>query len=63
VIVAGVATALIRAAPAALAGSGLVAYGFWAIATLEERFLRQQLGAEAYDGYSRRVGMLIPGVR
>lgn len=63
VIVAGVATALIRATPVALAGSGLLAIGFWAIARLEERFLRQQLGVEAYDVYRRRVGMLIPGVR
>ena len=30
-------------------------------ARLEERFLREQLGAEAYDEYARRVPMLVPG--
>jgi protein-S-isoprenylcysteine O-methyltransferase Ste14 len=27
---------------------------------LEERFLRGELGAEAYDSYRRRVPMLVP---
>jgi protein-S-isoprenylcysteine O-methyltransferase Ste14 len=29
-------------------------------ARMEERFLREQLGAEAYDAYARRVPMLVP---
>ncbi len=34
--------------------------GFWLKARLEERFLRDQLGAEAYDSYRRKVPMLLP---
>jgi protein-S-isoprenylcysteine O-methyltransferase Ste14 len=60
VIFAAATTALIRATPAALLGAVLLAVGFRMTARIEERFLREQLGAEAYDGYSRRVGMLIP---
>lgn len=44
----------------AVAGALLIIFGFWIKARLEERFLRQQLGAEAYDAYARRVPMLIP---
>jgi protein-S-isoprenylcysteine O-methyltransferase Ste14 len=36
--------------------------GFWIKARLEERFLRQQLGAEVYDAYARHTGMLFPGL-
>jgi protein-S-isoprenylcysteine O-methyltransferase Ste14 len=62
VIVAALATAAIRASPLALLGALLIAVGFSMTARIEESFLRHQLGADAYDGYSRRVGMLIPGV-
>ena len=34
--------------------------GFWIKARLEERFLREELGAEVYDSYRRRVPMLVP---
>ena len=44
----------------ALAGALLAAFGFWVKARLEEGFLREQLGAEAYDAYRRRVPMLVP---
>lgn len=60
VMAALLATAFIRATPAALIGWPLFALGFSMTARIEERFLRSQLGAEAYDSYSRRVGMLIP---
>lgn len=60
VMFAALTTALLRATPAALVGFGLIAIGFSMTARIEERFLREQLGAEAYDDYSRRVGMLIP---
>jgi protein-S-isoprenylcysteine O-methyltransferase Ste14 len=63
VIFAAVMTALLRASPVALAGCCLVGLGFAMTARVEETFLRQQLGAASYDGYSRRVGMLIPGVK
>jgi protein-S-isoprenylcysteine O-methyltransferase Ste14 len=32
----------------------------WMKARLEERFLREELGADAYDSYRRRVPMLVP---
>ncbi len=44
----------------ALAGVVVMTIGFWIKARLEERFLREQLGAEAYDSYRRRVPMLVP---
>jgi protein-S-isoprenylcysteine O-methyltransferase Ste14 len=53
-------TALMKASPASLAGSVLVCVGFAMTARIEEGFLRSQLGAEAYDAYSRKVPMLIP---
>jgi protein-S-isoprenylcysteine O-methyltransferase Ste14 len=53
-------TALIRATPAGLAGFVCMAAGFSMIAKIEERFLRDQLGAEAYDDYSRKTPMMIP---
>jgi protein-S-isoprenylcysteine O-methyltransferase Ste14 len=62
VIVAALATAAIRASPLALLGGLLIAVGFSMTAAIEETFLRDQLGPDAYDGYSRRVGMLIPGI-
>jgi protein-S-isoprenylcysteine O-methyltransferase Ste14 len=44
----------------ALAGAASMAVGLWMKASLEERFLRQELGADAYDRYARRVPMLVP---
>jgi hypothetical protein len=41
-------------------GALLAGFGFWVKARLEEGFLREQLGAEAYDAYGRRVPMLVP---
>ena len=38
----------------------LMTVGFWLKARLEERFLRDELGAEAYDAYRRKTPMLIP---
>ncbi len=52
--------AALKAMPGPLAGAVLTTLGFWIKARLEERFLRQELGAEAYDAYARRVPMLIP---
>ena len=63
VIWAGIATALIRATPAALLGAVLVGWGFALTARIEEVFLSEQLGAETYGAYRRRVGMLVPGWR
>jgi protein-S-isoprenylcysteine O-methyltransferase Ste14 len=60
VMAAALFTALMRASPASFLGFILLTAGFSITARIEEGFLRQQLGAEAYDGYSRRVGMLLP---
>ena len=61
-LVAVVATAALNGTAVNLLGVPLILIGFWMKARLEERFLRAQLGAEAYDDYARRVGMLLPGV-
>lgn len=57
---AALATALERAALTPLLGTVLVSLGFTLKARLEEDFLRQELGVEAYDAYARRVPMLVP---
>jgi protein-S-isoprenylcysteine O-methyltransferase Ste14 len=41
-------------------GTLCLVVGYWLKARMEENFLRQELGAEAYDSYRRRVPMLIP---
>ena len=46
-----------------IVGALLVTIGLWMKARLEEDWLRQELGGDAYDGYRRRVPMLIPGGR
>jgi protein-S-isoprenylcysteine O-methyltransferase Ste14 len=63
VIFAAAMTACLRASPTSLLGLLLFATGFSMTAAIEERFLRQQLSAEAYDAYSRRVPMLVPFMR
>jgi protein-S-isoprenylcysteine O-methyltransferase Ste14 len=53
-------TAALHASPAAFCGVALITLGFSQVARLEEGFLRQELGADAYDAYARRVPMLVP---
>ncbi len=60
IILAMFAVAVLKGTIYTIAGAIIGAFGFWIKARLEERFLRQQLGAEAYDAYRRRVPMLIP---
>ncbi|MGC1301753.1 MAG: isoprenylcysteine carboxylmethyltransferase family protein [Caulobacteraceae bacterium] len=60
VMASAVCLGLLKATPLALLGAVLVIAGFWLTARKEERFLREALGAEGYDAYSRRVGMLMP---
>ena len=38
----------------------LMTLGWYIKARLEERFLSDELGAEAYEAYARRVPMLVP---
>jgi len=44
----------------ALLGAVLATVGFVLKLRLEERFLRDELGPEAYDAYNARVPMLVP---
>ncbi len=59
-ILAALATALEKGTILGLAGVALITFGFWLKAGFEERFLRDQLGREAYDAYAARTPMLIP---
>ncbi len=59
-ILATFATAAEKATVLSFAGAGLIFFGFWIKAGFEERFLRAELGREAYDAYARRTPMLIP---
>ena len=60
IIVASIATALLRGTVFAWIGVVAMTWGWVIKARLEERFLREQLGADAYDMYARRVPMLSP---
>lgn len=60
VILSAFATAFVPLTPITVPGAALIAFGFYLKARLEEGFLRQELGAEAYDEYARRVPMLVP---
>jgi protein-S-isoprenylcysteine O-methyltransferase Ste14 len=60
ITLAAVATAAMRGTALAWLGVGVMTTGWVIKARLEEEFLRQQLGAETYDEYSRRVPMLVP---
>ncbi len=62
IILAVLATAAVKGTLLGIAGAALIVLGLWMKARLEERFLRAELGAAAYDDYSRRVPMLIPFV-
>ncbi len=60
IILAALALAIVKGTVFAVAGALLATLGFWIKARLEEGFLREQLGAEAYEAYRRRVPMLVP---
>jgi protein-S-isoprenylcysteine O-methyltransferase Ste14 len=60
IIVASVATAVQRGTAQAWLGMGLMTLGWYIKARLEENFLRDELGADAYAAYARRVPMLVP---
>jgi protein-S-isoprenylcysteine O-methyltransferase Ste14 len=57
------ATVCVRATVETLVGVAILAAGIYIKARTEETFLRDQLGAEAYDAYARRVPMLVPLAR
>lgn len=60
VIASALALALLKASAPAALGFLVFALSFAFKARLEERFLRAQLGAAAYDAYRRRTPMLVP---
>lgn len=62
VLTAATAMAVLKAQPIAFTGWAFMIFGFWFKARLEERFLSDELGREAYDAYARRTGMLLPGL-
>jgi protein-S-isoprenylcysteine O-methyltransferase Ste14 len=63
IIAASTATAVMRGTLAAWLGVALMTLGWYIKARMEEGFLREQLGADAYGSYARRVPMLVPFVR
>jgi protein-S-isoprenylcysteine O-methyltransferase Ste14 len=60
ILLALYATTLAFPGPFNVAGSVLMTIAFVIKARLEERFLSEELGAEAYAAYRRRVPMLVP---
>jgi protein-S-isoprenylcysteine O-methyltransferase Ste14 len=60
ILLAILATMAAKGTIPAVVGALLIILGLWMKARLEEGFLREQLGAEAYDAYRRRVPMLMP---
>ncbi len=60
ILMAVVATMTAKGTVAGILGGALLWVGLWMKARLEEGWLRQELGAEAYDGYRRRVPMFVP---
>jgi len=60
IIVASLATAAMRGTALAWLGACVMTTGWVIKARLEEEFLREQLGPQAYGEYARRVPMLVP---
>lgn len=57
---AAVATAIAIGEVHTVLGALLLIIAYWMKARLEESFLRDELGANAYDSYRARVPMLVP---
>ncbi|HET7886624.1 MAG TPA: isoprenylcysteine carboxylmethyltransferase family protein [Bradyrhizobium sp.] len=55
-----IATGIAGGTATALLGVASIAFGFWQKARMEEGFLTNELGADAYGLYCRRVPMLVP---
>jgi protein-S-isoprenylcysteine O-methyltransferase Ste14 len=62
-IFAAAATAIEKGTSFALLGVTAITLAFYRKARREERFLRTELGENAYDAYARRTAMLVPFVR
>jgi len=59
-LISSTAMAAMRGTLAGWVGMVAMTLGWYVKARIEERFLREQLGAEIYDAYARRVPMLLP---
>jgi protein-S-isoprenylcysteine O-methyltransferase Ste14 len=62
-MLAAFATAMLRGTVEACIGATVMMLGWYIKARLEEEFLREQLGADTYGAYARRVPMLVPFLR
>ena len=62
-ILAAFATAIEKGTSFALLGVAIITLAFYTKARREERFLRAELGENAYDAYARKTAMLVPFVR
>ena len=60
ILLAVYATAALKGTVLGIAGAAIITLGLWMKARLEEGWLREELGADAYDSYRRRVPMLMP---
>ena len=60
IMFASISTAALRATAGAWIGMAVLTLGWFVKARLEERFLRDEIGAEQYDAYARQVPMLVP---
>lgn len=59
-IFAAFATAIEKGTSFALLGAAILTFAFYTKARREERFLRLELGEDAYDVYARNTPMLLP---
>ena len=60
ITLASIATAAVRGTLVAWLGVVVMTLGWYVKARMEEEFLREELGAEAYRAYATRVPMLVP---
>jgi len=60
IIFAAFATAIEKGTSFALFGAVILTFAFYTKARREERFLRVELGEDAYDAYARKTAMLVP---
>ena len=63
ITLASIATAAQRGTLAAWFGVVVMTLGWYVKARMEEGFLRDELGADVYGAYARRVPMLMPALR
>jgi len=60
ILLAVLATAAAKGTVFGVGAAVLIILGLWLKARFEERWLSQELGADAYQAYRRRVPMLLP---